>query len=356
MAFLEFSNVGISAMSAAVPRQVVNNYAYKTDVFGAEAVRELVDKIGIRERRFAPEGMCASDMCFAAAEKIFADTKINREEIDLLIFVSETPDYKFPQTALLLQDRLGLPKSTIAFDINMGCSAVLYGLSVVYGLMQGSSLRKALLLFGDTNSRIYSPNDRASAFIFGDAATAFLIEQGTQFGSSLFSINSDGAKHDYIMVPAGASRMPSSPETLQQSVIDEHGNMRSLEQAWMKGGDVFQLVISTVPKDVRNTLARASLEINDIDYFVFHQANAFMNDHVAKKLKLPPERVPTTIEHFGNTGGVSVPLTMALELQNACHHSTRPLRLLLSAFGIGMTWGSALIELHNCRVSDLIEL
>ena len=176
MALLEYDGVGISALSAAIPHTVINNYKY-TQYFPEEQVKEVVDKVGVYERRFADENTCSSDLCLAAAERLIADSNINREEIDLLVFLSQTPDYRMPATSILLQERLGLSHSTIAFDITLGCSGFIYGLSVIYALMQQKGLRKALLLDGETRSKVYSPKDRRSAFLFGDGGVAALIER-----------------------------------------------------------------------------------------------------------------------------------------------------------------------------------
>ena len=193
MAFLQYEGVGITALAAAVPRTVINNYEY-TRYFPADQVKEVVDKVGILERRFADENTCSSDLCYAAAEKLIADNNIDRSEIDLLVFISQTPDYRMPATSVILQDRLQLPNSTIAFDINLGCSAFMYGMSVVYALMQQKGLRKALILDGETRSKVYSPKDRRTAFLFGDGGVAALIERNERFGKSYFSLNSDGSR------------------------------------------------------------------------------------------------------------------------------------------------------------------
>lgn len=282
MAFLEFSKIGISALAGAVPRHIINNYNY-TQYFPKEQVKEVVDKIGIYQRRFADDKTCASDLCFAAAEKLISDNNINKEEIDLLIFISQTPDYRMPATSIILQDRLGLAKSCIAFDINLGCSAFCYGLSVAFSMMKGRNIRKALILDGETRSKVYSPKDRRSAFIFGDAGIAALIEHNDNIGKSIFSLNSDGSKADYIMIKGGGYRNPSSIETLKERVVDEYGNIRSDEQGYMKGGDVFNFVIKEVPRNIEQTIRYANLEAKDFDYIVFHQANNFINSYIAKK-------------------------------------------------------------------------
>ena len=352
MAFVQYEGVGITAMSAAVPKCVIKNRAY-TDVFSSKEANEIVDKTGIEERRFADSETCSSDLCYAAAEKLIADNHIDREEIDLLVFISQTPDYRMPATSVTLQHRLGLPHSTIAFDINLGCSAFMYGLSVVYGMMERSGLRKALLLDGETRSKVYSPRDRRSAFLFGDGGVAALIERDPKFGKSTFSMNSDGSRAELIMIPAGGYRKMSSAETVIEKVIDEYGNMRSEEQGYMQGGDVFNFVIREIPRDIKKTLNYAEKEIDSFDYVVFHQANNFINSYIAKKMKLDTTKIPSTIAKFGNTSSVSVPLTIVSELQGKLDGKKE---LLLSAFGVGMTWATGIVPFVDCKISDIVEV
>lgn len=352
MAYIQFEGVGITAISAAVPKRVIRNREY-TEVFSVEEAKDIVEKTGIEERRFADDETCSSDLCFAAAEKLIADNHINKEEIDLLIFISQTPDYRMPATSCTLQHRLGLPNSTIAFDITLGCSAFLYGLSVVYGMMERSGLRKALLLDGETRSKVYSPRDRRSAFLFGDGGVAALIERDSKFGKSTFSLNTDGSRADLIMIPAGGYRKMSSAETVVEKVIDEFGNMRSDEQGYMRGGDVFNFVIREIPRDIKNTVAYAGKEMDSFDYVVFHQANNFINSYIAKKMKLENAKIPSTIAKFGNTSSVSVPLTIVSELQGKLNGKKE---LLLTAFGVGMTWATGIIPFVDCKISDIIEV
>ena len=352
MAVIKYSNVGITALAGCVPRKIIDNYNY-TQYFSEEDVRKVVDKIGIFERRFASENTCSSDLCFAAAEKLIADNSIDRSEIDLLVFVSQTPDYRMPATSILLQNRLGLSQETIAFDINLGCSGFIYGLSVVYAFMEKRGLRKALLLDGETRSKVYSPKDRQSAFIFGDGGIAALIEYNEKFGASWFSMNSDGSRGDLIMIPGGGYRHPSSEETLREKVVDEYGNIRSDEQGYMKGSDVFNFVISEIPKDIKRLFAAANAEVGDMDYYVFHQANNFINSYIAKKLKLDTSRIPSTIHKYGNTSSVSVPLTIADCLRDKMEDRKQ---LMLSAFGVGMTWATAIVPFVNCSISEIMEI
>lgn len=352
MAILTYSGVGVTALAGAVPQHVIDNYKY-TDYFHADQVKEVVDKVGIFERRFADENTCSSDLCFAAAEKLIEDNNVNKEEIDLLVFISQTPDYRMPATSITLQHRLGLPNSCIAFDINLGCSAFLYGLSVVYGMMQCGNIRKALILDGETRSKVYSPKDRRSAFIFGDGGVAALVERDSKFGNSWFSLNSDGSRADLIMIPAGGYRHMSSVETLKEKVVDEYGNIRSDEQGYMKGGDVFNFVIREIPRDIKKTLQYANKTVDDFDYILFHQANNFINSYIAKKMKLDNTKIPSSIAKYGNTSSVSVPLTMVSELKDKLSGENL---LLMSAFGVGMTWATGIVPFVDCKISDIVEV
>lgn len=352
MAFLKFNGIGITAMAGAVPKKVIKNLEY-TEFFPEDQVKEVVEKVGVYERRFADAKTCSSDLCFAAAQKLIIDNNIDRDEIDLLIFVSQTPDYRMPATSITLQHRLGLKQSCIAFDVNLGCSAFVYGLSIVYSMMLTGNIRKALILDGETRSKVYGPRDRRSAFIFGDGGIAALVERDEKFGETTLSLNSDGSRADLIMIKAGGYRHMSTPETLKERVVDEYGNMRSDEQGYMKGGDVFNFVIREIPRDIKKTIEEAGKTVNDIDYFCFHQANNFINAYIAKKMKLDLEKIPHTIEKYGNTSSVSVPLTIISELKDKIIGQKT---LLLSAFGVGMTWATGIVSFCDTKISDVVEV
>jgi 3-oxoacyl-[acyl-carrier-protein] synthase III len=279
--------------------------------------------------------------------------KIDRSEIDLLIFVSQTSDYRMPSTSVLLQHRLSLSKQTMALDINIGCSGFIYGLSVVYALMQQGSFRKALLLDGETRSKVYSPKDRKTAFLFGDGGVAALIAKDTSYGKCFFSMNTDGSRESLIKIEGGGYRHPSSVETVQERVVDAEGNIRSMEQGYMNGADVFNFLISEIPKDINKLLERTGAELEDFDYILFHQANDYMNDYLIKKLKLNRERVPSSIRKFGNTSSVSIPLTIVSELPDQLYSRKK---VLLSGFGVGMSWASAIIDLVDCYIPPLVEV
>ena len=352
MGLLSFNNVGIAGMAAAVPGKVINNLEYDL-YFKKDDIREIVEKIGVKQRRIADENTCSSDLCYAAAEKLISDMEINKKEIDLLIFISQTPDYRMPATSALLQHRLGLETSTIVFDINLGCSAFLYGLTVAYSMISAGNIRRALILDGETRSKVYSQKDRKTGFLFGDAGVAALIEKGHRFEKSWFSLNSDGSRESLIKIPAGGYRKMSTYETLKEKVVDEFGNIRSEEHGYMNGADVFNFVIREVPKDFHRLLEYSGADLSFIDYFVFHQANSFINEFVARKLQLSKKKVPSTIEKYGNTSSVSIPLTIVSELRDKLSTTTK---ILLSGFGVGLSWGTALIILDDCHLSEIVEV
>lgn len=349
---MSFNNVGITGMTAAVPRYIIDNYEQDL-YFKKEDIKEIIEKIGVKERRFADENTCSSDLCFAAAEKLISGMNIVRDEIDLLIFISQTPDYRMPATSVILQERLKLLSSTIAFDITLGCSAFLYGLIIAYSMISAGVISKALILDGETRSKVYSRKDRKTAFLFGDGGVAALIERDDKFNKSWFSINTDGSRESLIKIPAGGYRKMSSSETLKEKVVDEYGNMRSEEQGYMNGADVFNFVIREIPKDFNRLVKYSGVEISTIDFFVFHQANSYINGYLAKKLNLPDEKIPSTIEKYGNTSSVSIPLTIISELKRKLSDHKR---LLLSGFGVGLTWGTAIIDVENCYLGDIVEV
>lgn len=352
MAYFTTKGISLTALAGAVPKEIIHNRSYQKDFFSQETINEVVDKTGIEERRFAPEGMCASDYSYAAAEELLTKLDIDRTSIDVLIFISQTPDFRMPASSIILQERLGLPKSCAAFDVNLGCSAFVYGLSIAHGYLQNPSINRVLLLDGETRSRVYSSRDKKTAFLFGDGGVAALLEKN-QSTKTTFTLNSDGARSSYIKMDSGGYRSPSTVNSLTKIIKDEFGNERLSEHGYMKGSDVFNFVISEIPKDIEFALDQSNLSKEQIDYFVFHQANNFMNGYLGKKLKLSKSKVPNSISQFGNTSSVSIPLTMVSELAD---ENIKGSNLLLSGFGVGMSWATAVIENFNGQILPLIEV
>lgn len=352
MAYFSHRGVGIRALAAAVPQQVFTNLTDNPH-FAREDAEAIVEKTGVYERRVAPEGMCASDLCVAAAQQLIEETGIDRSEIDLLIFISQTPDYRMPATSIILQHRLGLPRSCAAFDVNLGCSGFVVGLNLAFSMAGQQAIRKVLLLNGETRTRAYSQKDRKTGFLFGDAGSACLVEKLPGTADSHFLIDSDGEKNDYIKIKSGGYRYPSSCESVQEKVYED-GSVRTDEQGYMDGNGVFEFVITEVPRQIKNLYKRTEISKEEIDFFVFHQANKFMNEHLIKKMKLDPERVPFCLDRYGNTSSVSIPLTIVSELQASLSGMDK--RMLISGFGVGLSLGSAIVDMNQVQICKLLEI
>lgn len=352
MPLLKYNGIGISAMSGAVPKNKIKNRNF-TKHFEQSVVNDIVDKTGVEERRVGGYSITASDLCYSASEKLFTDFNIDRNQIDVLIFVSQTPDYRMPATSVVLQGRLKLSKSTAAFDINLGCSGFVYALSIAYSFAQQKNIRKVLLLDGETRSKVYHEKDRQTGFIFGDAGIAAIIEKNKIFGDSIFSLNSDGTLFDLIKIDAGGYRQPTSVDSLKEKVVDKYGNIRTDEHGHMKGGDVFNFVLREIPKNINYTIDHSKLKIEDFDYYIFHQANKFMNDYIVKKLKLKKDKVPSTISKYGNTSSVSIPITIVDQLRNKLRGEKK---IFLCGFGVGMSWATAIINTNDLKISQVIEI
>ena len=348
MAKITFHGVGIKALSACVPPEVI----YNKDLgylIPEEEIEKTINNIGIIERRIAAPDVMASDLCYKAAQQLMADNDIAPESIDVLLFMSQTPDYRIPATSCLLQHRLGLPRETMCFDISLGCSGYLFALSTAFAYASMEGINRVLLLDGETFSKIVNRRDKVDWPLYGDAGTATLIEKG-DYGDSTFMLYTDGSGEDTLKIHAGM-RNPITPESCVERE-QEDGNIRSDLEVYMDGMDVFNFAISKVPKSIKQLLKETEKSVDDVDYLIFHQANRFMMAFFVKKLKMDPDRVPYCIHKYGNTSSASVPLTISSEL---CGKLDGDHTMLMSGFGAGLSWGSALMSMHDCKVSPVIE-
>ena len=349
MAIIRYNGVGVKAVSACVPRNITKNtdlgYLLPEDEIG-----KVIKSIGIKERRYADPDVCSSDLCQKAAERLFIDNDINKEEIDILIFVSQTADYHQPSTSPLLQHKLGLPSSCGCFDVNLACSGYVYGLSIAYSFALQTGIRNVLLLVGETMSKTVSQFDKVSTPLFGDAGTATLISKG-DFPESIFSLHSDGEGSDVIRMPYGGYRNPSCEKGFEPHK-DADGNIRTGEQFYMDGMDVFNFGMKVEPKDIKELMKEANISVDNLDLLIYHQANRFMTDFFSKRLKISSEKTPYCLEKFGNTSSASIPLTIVSELFGSDKERTKT---IVSGFGAGLSWASAFIDLSKCNISELIE-
>jgi len=352
MAFITFENVGIKAVAACVPQKISSNFDLR-DLIPDNEVEKTVNAIGIREKRFADADVCSSDLCYKAAEKLFEDNQIDRESIDALIFITSTPDYKQPATAPSLQYRLGLKKATLSFDVNLACSGYVYGLSIAFSFVSQTGVDKVLLLAGETLSKTVSQKDKVTAPLFGDAGTATLIEKGTNYGTSYFSLNSDGSGVDILNMPYGGYRNPSCAVGFEEKT-DQDGNILHGEHLHMDGMGIFNFGIKLVPIDIKYTIERSGKSLSEIDIILFHQANKMMTDFLAKRLKFDLKNVPYCLEKYGNTGPASIPLTIVTQMHNSESYPNRK-NVLMSGFGAGLSWGTAITTMEESRISEVIE-
>ncbi len=352
MALFSVNNIRIAGISACVPKQNMSN-AIPDEYLLMEDLQKIMTTTGIENRRTVDTNTCTSDLCFAAAEKLIDNLEWDKGEIELLIFVSQTPDYILPMTSSILQDRLGLPKSCIAFDTTLGCSGYTYGLSIASSMLAATKGKKGLLLVGDTISKITSSKDRSTNPLFGDAGTATAICFDETAKPISFHLSTDGSGSNAIVVTDGGQRNPASSASFEEKEL-ENGIIRNACQLYLNGMDVFNFGISQAPKSVNELLSFTDKASEDIDFFVFHQANKLMNETIRKKLKLAPEKVPYSLKFFGNTSSATIPLTIVSQLRESVN--TQSKSLILCGFGVGLSWGSVLLNLDNIVCPELIEI
>jgi 3-oxoacyl-[acyl-carrier-protein] synthase III len=297
----------------------------------------LAEKSGILERRISAPGETASDLAYQAACNLLAQERVPRDTIDYLLFCTQEPDQFLPPAACVLQDRLHLGRHVGAFDFNLGCSGYIYGLQLAKSLIVSGQARNVLLLTGDTYSKFIHPQDRSVRPLFGDGAAATLVGASEAPGLGDFVVGTNGAGAPQLCVPTGGFREPRTPESAQP-VVDDGGCVRSRDNLYMDGPGLFTFAITTVPRCVQALLAKAGRSIADYDHVVFHQANKFMLDSLATRLKIPVERMAACYVTVGNTVSSSVPI--ALEARVAEGLVRTGDRILLAGFGVGFSWGA----------------
>jgi 3-oxoacyl-[acyl-carrier-protein] synthase-3 len=338
------TDVGIAGVVTAVPVRRVDN-TYFESIFGKEEVANVVKMVGVDERRYCKPGQTTSDLCVRAARELLANLNWNIADIELIVFVSQTPDYAMPATACVIHGELGLSASCAAFDVNQGCSGYVYGLWMVGQIMRGGSVRKALLLVGDT---VYyrDETDRSTALLFGDAGAATALEYRPGAKPCHFILGSDGKGARNLIVPKSGTRqwVPDDPRMAG----------RDPTKLFMDGGEIFNFTLRAIPPLGNALLRHSGATIDDFDAFLFHQANLFMLNHLSKKMKLPRERVPINIDRFGNTSSASIPLLMCDKLSEALTKQSP--RLAMFGFGVGYSWAAADIPCVPLGVAKIVEL
>ena len=283
--------------------------------------------------------ICTSDLCYESAKRLFRGLDIEPSSIDALIFVTQTPDFKAPSSAIILQDRLGLSTDTIAFDINLGCSGFINGLYTAYSMIH-SGLERVLLCVGDVASNFAYEKDKNLTPLMGDAGSAILLERGSS--KSYFVLHSDGSGYEHLIIPAGGCRNPITPEALEPKERED-GSIRRDIDMYMNGGEIFNFTIKVVPKMFDELFEFANLTKDEIDYFVLHQANRYILQNIAKRLSIDESRLPMqTVTKYGNQNSASIPGTINGFLSDK--FSNEPLKSLFAGFGIGLSWGACIVD------------
>lgn len=347
MAKFELDNIEVAGVSCAVPINKVETASFYKQ-FGRESVDNFIKMTGILETRRTKEEQTASDLCFAAAQNLIEKKSVDPETIGALVFISQYPDYVLPATACVLHKRLGLSENCMAFDVNLGCSGYVYGLNIVGSLMATSDIQRALLLFGDTSIKTTSPEDKSSVMLFGEGGSATLLEkaEGTKINGEL---KTDGNGFKAIIMPSGAFRNRNGD---RERTVWGDGNIRSDYDGYMNGTDVFSFSITKVPRLIKSFMESHGKTAEDYNALVLHQANLYIIKQIAKKTKFPMDKVPLTLERFGNTSGTSIPLTLC---DTYAGQKGGMLNLLLCGFGIGLSWGVVSLPLRTDDILPIIE-
>lgn len=334
----------IAGVVSCVPPRIVDNTTFE-ERFGADVVRDVTKMIGVEKRHYVEPGVATSDLCEAAANRLLDELGWERDSVDGLIFISQSPDYLLPATSCMLQERLGLRTTVIAYDVSLGCSGYVYGLWMAMAAVQTGAMKRMLLAVGDVSTRRSDPNDRATVMLFGDAGTVTAIEQGDDGDVAHFVLGTDGRGAENLIIPSSWHRI-RKPE----------GNLegRNLEMLYMDGGEIFNFTLKSVPPLIRETIEASGKTADDHDAFLLHQANMFMIKHIAKKAKLPPEKVPMNMDRYGNTSSASIPLLMTSDLSELLSGDKR--RIALFGFGVGYSWAGASLDVGPLRCVETIVL
>lgn len=339
MAYWEIKNVALRGVTGTVPNHAVKTAEF--DVFTPEEAEVFDNTVGIKNRYIGPDDVCASDLCYDAAVRLMDALGWEKESIDILIFASVTGDYKTPPTSGILQHRLGLPTSTFVLDVPMGCCGSVYAINIAGNLLSAGTVTRALLLTGDTALRMGSMKDKSRVPLFGDCGTAMALEYDSNAEDIIIDFNTLGEKYEALMTPHGGFKHPITAESF---VEEDFGNgiIRAPKDTLINGMDVLSFAISRPPISIKKLMDTYQLNTENVDYFLIHQANKLIVDRIVKKLKLPLEKVPYDLQEFGNLGGASIPMLMSYNLADELQ--SRPLTLVCSAFGLGLTWATMVLR------------
>lgn len=349
MANFRFDNIAITGVCTAVPKNIQKTIDFSKK-YGEDSIKKYIEMTGIEQVRISGKNQTVSDMGYAAAEELIAKKGINRNDIGLLVFGAHSTDYRRPATACVLHKRLSLPKNCAAFDVSLGCSAFVYTIQIASSMMQNSDINKALVIVGETVSKLANSEDRSVNMLFGDAGCAVLLEKKSVGGGISGSLYTDGTGYQAIIAPAGGFRNLDAPKT---EFDFPEGIKRNLYNVWMDGTSVFSFTISDVPRAIKNFMEINNKTVDDYDYFILHQANKFIHKQLSRKLKIPMDKVPISLDRYGNTSAASIPLTLCDAFGN--EKENRKIKFLSCGFGVGLSWGVLAAEVDTSNIFPIIE-
>jgi 3-oxoacyl-[acyl-carrier-protein] synthase-3 len=330
----------VAAISVYLPHSIINNEELAA-LFPEWTAEKILNKTGIAERHVSAPTETAADLAFHAAEALFASHRVDRASIDFLLLCTQSPDYLLPTTACVLQNRLELRQNIGALDFNLGCSGFVYGLSLAKGLIESAGVQRVLLLTADTYTKLIHPRDKSVRTIFGDGATATLIEaqasNNDAIGPFVFGTNGAGAQ-DLIVKTGGARYARTSASAVER--VDIYDNVRTEDHLKMDGAAIMAFTLRAVPTLVAQLLDKAKLTMDNIDHVVFHQANAFILESLRKKCGIPEDKFVVHMEHCGNTVSSTIPIA----LTSLPRTEKQTCKVMVVGFGVGLSWVGTIID------------
>lgn len=321
-----------------LPSDRVSNYELSA-LYSDWSAEKIYAKTGIKERRASSEQEYCSDMAVASSERLFEECCVDRKEIDFLILITQSPDYQLPTTACIVQSRLGLSSSIGALDVNLGCSGYVYGLSLAKALISSGMSKKVLLITSELYTKHIHKMDKSVRTLFGDAAVSTLLDYQTVVRIGEFVFGTDGDNYDKLIIPESGMHRPNIEISVTRSMESENRTGRNL---YMDGAGIFDFTIDVVPQSVDEVLKKNNLSKEDIDLFVFHQANKFMLDYLKKILGIPDRKFYIGLEKVGNTVSSSIPLALKMAEEEGVLKQGD--KVLMVGFGVGLSWGAVVVD------------
>lgn len=330
----------IKGISYYLPEHVLTNEELVRE-FPEWSVEKVASKVGVNSRHLAAENETAGDMAENAARALFAEYNVNPSEIDFLLLCTQSPDYFLPSTSCVLQNRLGIPTSAGAFDYNLGCSGCIYGMAVAKGLIAAGLAKNVLLLTAETYNKYLHPDDKSNRSIFGDGAAACLISTEGFAEIDEFVLGTDGSGAEHLIVKTGAARQRQATGFQDE---DAEGHIRRDDYLYMNGGAIFNFTLDAVPAMMSKLLEKSGLEKEQIDYYVFHQANKFMLNTIRKVCVLPKEKFYVNLAATGNTVSSTVLIGLYESMKNGMLRSG--MNVMACGFGVGLSWGGVILRIY----------